>query len=161
MTPKNIRKLRKEFGLTQMQFAKTIGVTFATVNRWECGHCSPLPDRLATLKVINGISRDVAIGIMPRLPPDQIMKKWSQILKQEMAKTGTHPEKRLDESSPGLWVVQDKQGWQHLTYGKPKKLGTKWVSSTDGVPTMYVPKGEEIEGLKADEPVGVSLTLGY
>jgi DNA-binding transcriptional regulator YiaG len=41
-----IRSLRKQLGLTQEEFAHEIGVTFATVNRWENGKSKP--SRLAT-----------------------------------------------------------------------------------------------------------------
>ncbi|MHC4911725.1 MAG: helix-turn-helix domain-containing protein [Planctomycetota bacterium] len=40
---KMIRKLRGAFGLTQEQFAVKIGVTVATVNRWENSNAKPSP----------------------------------------------------------------------------------------------------------------------
>ena len=40
-----IRTLRKQLGLTQEEFAHEIGVTFATVNRWE--NKKSEPSRLA------------------------------------------------------------------------------------------------------------------
>ena len=36
-----IRKLRMELNMTQESFAHEIGVTFATVNRWENGRTTP------------------------------------------------------------------------------------------------------------------------
>ena len=36
-----IKKLRTRMGLTQEQFAAKVGVTFATVNRWEAGKAKP------------------------------------------------------------------------------------------------------------------------
>lgn len=36
-----IRQLRKDLNLTQESFAHEIGVTFATVNRWENGRTVP------------------------------------------------------------------------------------------------------------------------
>ncbi|MBD2730265.1 helix-turn-helix transcriptional regulator [Nostoc sp. FACHB-892] len=38
-----IRDLRLAFGLTQEQFAATLGVTFTTINRWENGRSKPSP----------------------------------------------------------------------------------------------------------------------
>ena len=38
-----IKKLRKQLGLTQEQFAAKLGVTFSTVNRWEAGRSKPSP----------------------------------------------------------------------------------------------------------------------
>jgi putative transcriptional regulator len=36
-----IRRLRQELNMTQENFAHEIGVTFATVNRWENGRTTP------------------------------------------------------------------------------------------------------------------------
>ena len=36
-----IKSLRIEKGLSQEKFAKQLGVSFATVNRWEKGVCEP------------------------------------------------------------------------------------------------------------------------
>lgn len=46
---KLIRELRLETGLTQEQFASTLGVTCSTMNRWENGRSNPSP--LAMRKV--------------------------------------------------------------------------------------------------------------
>ena len=40
-TNDRIRKLRQELNMTQESFAHEIGVTFATVNRWENGRTTP------------------------------------------------------------------------------------------------------------------------
>lgn len=36
-----VRYARQQLGLTQMQFAKVLGVSFATVNRWENDQVNP------------------------------------------------------------------------------------------------------------------------
>ncbi|MEH2405318.1 MAG: helix-turn-helix transcriptional regulator [Nostoc sp.] len=38
-----IRDLRLAFGLTQEQYAATLGVTYTTINRWENGRSKPSP----------------------------------------------------------------------------------------------------------------------
>ncbi len=40
---KLIRELRLACGLTQEQFAASLGVAYPTVNRWENGHVQPSP----------------------------------------------------------------------------------------------------------------------
>lgn len=40
---KLICELRLETGLTQEQFAASLGVVYPTVNRWENGHAQPSP----------------------------------------------------------------------------------------------------------------------
>ncbi len=46
---KLIREMRLETGLTQEQFAAQLGVTYSSINRWECGRSRPSP--LAVQKV--------------------------------------------------------------------------------------------------------------
>jgi transcriptional regulator with XRE-family HTH domain len=38
-----VKETRKRLGLTQLQFAKILGVSFQSVNRWERGKTKPLP----------------------------------------------------------------------------------------------------------------------
>lgn len=38
-----VKETRKRLGLTQVQFAQTLGVSFQSVNRWERGRTKPLP----------------------------------------------------------------------------------------------------------------------
>ena len=45
-----IKEIVDESGLTQEDFAKEIGVSFATVNRWETGKAKP---NLKTMKLID------------------------------------------------------------------------------------------------------------
>ena len=41
--PRLVKELRNLTGLTQEKLAVQLGVTFATVNRWENGHVLPSP----------------------------------------------------------------------------------------------------------------------
>ena len=54
MKPKQIRKLREACGLTQGQFAKAIGTSRVTVNRWENGYYSTTGEKDGTLKLNSG-----------------------------------------------------------------------------------------------------------
>jgi putative transcriptional regulator len=54
--PKRIKKLRAAMGLTQEQFAAAVGVTYATVNRWENGNANPQP---LALRRIEEMEREV------------------------------------------------------------------------------------------------------
>ena len=51
-----IKRLRGEIGLTQQVLADRLGVSFATVNRWENGHM--IPSRLATRAIAALIGTD-------------------------------------------------------------------------------------------------------
>ncbi|TBR56704.1 transcriptional regulator [Westiellopsis prolifica IICB1] len=48
---KLIRELRLLTGLTQEQFAATLGVTYPTINRWENGRAKPSPLAMQKIEV--------------------------------------------------------------------------------------------------------------
>lgn len=48
--PEQIKSLRQECLLSQEAFAKELGVSFATVNRWETGKTQPTYKALRTIK---------------------------------------------------------------------------------------------------------------
>lgn len=47
-----IKRNRVRIGMTQVQFAKALSVSFASVNRWENGHSVPLPDRMKKMRAL-------------------------------------------------------------------------------------------------------------
>lgn len=52
MTPAGIRRIRKTLGLSQEEFARTMLVTFGTINRWEVGRTAPLGIHLRMLHLL-------------------------------------------------------------------------------------------------------------
>jgi len=66
--PARIRQLRVKYGLTQIRLAELMGVSFATVNRWENGQSKP--SRLAWQKIlqIERFGLDSINGSLPSLP---------------------------------------------------------------------------------------------
>ena len=58
---KAIKKLRSKMLLTQMEFAQFLGVSFASINRWETGRFEPtmkIKRKLAPLFKEHGIEVD-------------------------------------------------------------------------------------------------------
>ena len=56
-----IKKLRSKMLLTQMEFAEYLGVSFASINRWETGRFEPtmkIKRKLAPLFKKHGIEVD-------------------------------------------------------------------------------------------------------
>jgi DNA-binding transcriptional regulator YiaG len=47
-----VKETRKRLGLTQLQFAQALGVSFQSVNRWERGKTKPLPIVLKQIEVM-------------------------------------------------------------------------------------------------------------
>jgi len=54
MSGEQIRELRLRLGLTQEQFARVVGVTFTTVNRWERDWNTP---RGLSLRALERVAR--------------------------------------------------------------------------------------------------------
>jgi len=50
MNSENIKSLRLKLGYSQKEFAATLGVSFATVNRWENGKAKPQRDRIERMQ---------------------------------------------------------------------------------------------------------------
>lgn len=58
----NICSLRKEHSLTQEQLAESLGVTFASVSKWERGVATPELHLIAKMADLFGVSLDVLVG---------------------------------------------------------------------------------------------------
>lgn len=59
MSPDEIRRVRTGRGLSQQQFATLLGVSFATVNRWENGKATPQPDRVDRIRAL---TKEIEMG---------------------------------------------------------------------------------------------------
>ena len=51
----DIKKIRRKAFLTQEEFAKKLGVSYTTVNRWETGKAKP---NLKTMKLIDSYCKE-------------------------------------------------------------------------------------------------------
>lgn len=58
----NICKFRKEHAMTQEQLAEALGVTFASVSKWERGVATPELNLIAEMADLFGVSFDVLVG---------------------------------------------------------------------------------------------------
>jgi len=62
MTPQAIKELREHLHLTQEIFASILGVSFATVNRWENGKTTPTGDYARVLQTLGQLTARDAPG---------------------------------------------------------------------------------------------------
>lgn len=58
----NIRIHRKQAGLTQIELAEKLGVSIATLRRWEAGETAPTGTRIVEIAALLGISPDRLIS---------------------------------------------------------------------------------------------------
>lgn len=75
----NLRRLRKERGLTQEQFAEAVGVSFQAVSRWEKGTAYPDMELLPALSSFFSVSVDSLIGC-----PEMTKNEQAKILLEEL-----------------------------------------------------------------------------
>ncbi len=61
-TPKAIKELREHLQLTQEVFSSILGVSFATVNRWENGKTTPTGDYARVLQTLGQLTSHDAPG---------------------------------------------------------------------------------------------------
>jgi transcriptional regulator with XRE-family HTH domain len=62
MTPQRIRALRERLHLTQEVLARILGVSFATVNRWENGKTEPTGDYARVLQTLHYLTVSTRSG---------------------------------------------------------------------------------------------------
>lgn len=75
-TPKAVRNLRDRLGLSQEKMAQHLGVSFATVNRWEGGRTKPRGVFAALLDALPAFSPGpVEPGPEPEKPEEPAPKK--------------------------------------------------------------------------------------
>lgn len=74
----NIRKLRRENGLTQEQLAEKVGVSFQTVSRWETGVVYPDIELLPALAELFETRVDELIGCTKNDKDKILEKRWEE-----------------------------------------------------------------------------------
>ena len=58
----NIRQQRKKAGLTQIQLAEKLGISIATLRRWEAGETAPTGTKIFDLAQQLGVSPDSIVA---------------------------------------------------------------------------------------------------
>ena len=67
MESEQIKELRTRLRMSQQAFASALGVSFATVNRWENGKAKPQSDRIQRMKALR-IEPELSVALAPSLP---------------------------------------------------------------------------------------------
>lgn len=75
----NISKLRRKKGVTQEELANFIGVTKASVSKWENGQSMPDIILLPQLAAYYDVTVDELLGYEPQLSREQIQKIYKQL----------------------------------------------------------------------------------
>ena len=76
----NIRQLRKKAGLTQIELAEKLGVSIATLRRWEAGETAPNGTRIFELAELLEVSPDEIVASVENSARGQTMSAGSSTL---------------------------------------------------------------------------------
>ena len=68
MKPDQIKQIRRQLKMSQQAFASALGVSFATVNRWENDKAKPQSDRIQRMKALMLQSDSPIASGIPSLP---------------------------------------------------------------------------------------------
>lgn len=79
---KNITNMRHQKGITQEELAAFIGVTKASVSKWETGQSLPDIVLLPELAVFFDVTVDELLGYEPWLSKEQIKKKYHELAEE-------------------------------------------------------------------------------
>ncbi len=63
MVADRIKKLREQYGITQSELAKQLGITRSSVNAWEMGISIPSTQYIVELASIFDVSTDFLLGV--------------------------------------------------------------------------------------------------
>lgn len=115
MTPQEIRVLRDQLELTQEMFARILGVSFATVNRWENGKSEPSGDYARVLQTL----RKVTVSDSVRVPID-----WKRVgaLSAMAAVAGFSPLLTLGAALAPVLIAQ-LPSWADVPVGSTAAAG--------------------------------------
>ena len=69
----NIRQLRKKAGFTQIELAEKLGVSIATLRRWEAGETAPNGTRIIELAGLLEVSPDEIVAGVENSAGEQTM----------------------------------------------------------------------------------------
>ena len=75
----NVALLRKKKGVTQDELAGFLGVTKASVSKWENGQSMPDIMLLPEIATYFDVSVDELLGYEPQLAKEQIQKLYSEL----------------------------------------------------------------------------------
>src|SRR5438105_1539837 len=93
--PAILQSIRAKLNLTQEQLAARLGVSFATVNRWEGGAVKPQKAALAT---ISSLAEEA--GISPEAPESEPLEAAAQVTRRRSRKSAAPTTKPMEQM---LW----------------------------------------------------------
>lgn len=121
----NICKLRKEHHLTQEQLAEALGVTFASVSKWERGAATPELQLIAKMADFFGVSLDALVGFTLQSGSIQETEEELHILqKQKKYREGLEKAEKALLRYPNNFRIVYRAGQLYALAGMEKKTDT-------------------------------------
>lgn len=144
MIPKEVKELRERLHLTQEIFARILGVSFATVNRWENGKTEPTGDYARVLQTLQHLTLEEGSGSSPDI-------NWQRVgaLSAMAAVAGFSPLLTLGAALAPVLIAQ-LPSWSDVP------LGNAPLTPSRSYPRQQKPNKS---AARHDSPVATSKTL--
>lgn len=102
----NLRKYRKDAGLTLQEVADYLGVQKPTVQRYESGIVKNIPnDKIEKLAKLFNISTDELYGIVEQKPTEEDYEKWDSEYDAFNLNGQTHFFKTMQQMMPDVYEL--------------------------------------------------------
>ena len=158
---RNIARMRKENALTQEDLATFLGVTKASVSKWETGQSYPDIELLPRIATFFGISIDELVGYEPQLSKQEIRAAYERMRKAFAQETFVRAHEQCQSlvrdyySCYPLLVQIAALYLNHLDFAAPEERGAL-VEETIGLcqrvrngssSSVHIRQAESIEAL--------------
>ena len=113
MNSEQIKHIRKQIGLSQQAFAEVLGVSFATINRWENGKAVPQKGRVAQIQALLAKDREVTQELpgikssIPRLNFEGDPEAVKLVVEATRLQNGHLFNKAFGRDAPGFCAAWD------------------------------------------------------
>jgi putative transcriptional regulator len=125
--PALAKGLRQLLGLTQMQFARELGVSCSTVNQWENARRRPQPASLQRLLEIKTSLSQVSSGRLTKNEARAFKQRWAVVNAAERQELAATPVAQKFRQSEALLASARLLGWTKPPAEDEGEVWERWT----------------------------------
>jgi putative transcriptional regulator len=125
--PAWVKRLRKQLGLTQEQFARELGVTCSTVNQWENARRRPRPFLLQRLREIETSLGQGSCGHLTKQEARAFKQRWAAVNAAEREDLATTPVAQKFRQLEALIASARQLGWTEPPTEDEGEVWERWA----------------------------------
>jgi len=124
--PTLVKRLRKQLGLTQAQFARELGVSFSTVNQWENARRRPQPVLLQRLLEMATSLGQGSFHHLTKQEARAFKQRWNLVNSAERQELASTPVAQKFRQLEALLASARQLGWTDLA-AKDDGVWERWT----------------------------------